>query len=905
MDDPTGIMALQHGNTDRKQEQTVDEYARANGLTIDSTINAQALLSSFCDPTGLSEALNNEQYLKPFQISSFSVPLIERPSISRQAVDSLIQLQTSECAKSLRALAIADSQRAPRRRRLELPLLKSDHEMDLLHLQESIKTTRQINMQANVPPLPPAEPLNASQDESLTFPDSAYAYHADLSKPAEFERISVSKGVIDCITSAARDTWTDADMLVLLAEQIPSKSSRPRKLTPPLSPVESNGDIFLPDPEACLVPIASDPSSLLSADLDAAEAALPRDSISSPQAPTSLSPLLRESPAAVMRRTKAKELKLEEPLMPVDEFETMSTRLTDLIREHCDPIQDRLQPDLDFDQDFDLESVFSDGLKEVLQDAAAQSMRGIEQEQLEPADATARIPVPSMDFSIPEPEWADLGYDANKHFQWLLQNHFDKPLPSWPEDHAARRLLQWLPFPSKLGRVPLDEAIDGSNAMSLLESLDLANVPTSLNFVWKQPGISILKRDEEEDILDQPKDVVASRTNRKSTSDLQALAAKRKREALRHLTASTPSSSPVDLVMVPEPKGDSTSATSGHLLFDVDEPAAPSTLLANFVNFHNFKRRKLGVSTFFAQSNPKPASAPKEDSKKLSAPQAALTPAPKVTKEKTIKTAPSPSLKPEGEPANIIASTKLPTPIIHWIEKLSPWVKITERDFDKYNKVAWNNKSVARSPVVSDLAAEADVIVSPSTGLMVLPLIKVLQRPIPGQKSVLRDRIESVSRRYERLIILVSQSNRQDESLRVMTGSECLGYSDFSGFVAGLETNTQVHFVGGGEETLSRWLVYFITTYSYEAMKVDKLLIDTETTWELLLRRAGMNAFAAQVVLSELKEPLGVAQNDIARRGLAGFINMSPKERFAKFGQLLGGGRVLQRVGTVLDSSWV
>jgi hypothetical protein len=158
--------------------------------------------------------------------------------------------------------------------------------------------------------------------------------------------------------------------------------------------------------------------------------------------------------------------------------------------------------------------------------------------------------------------------------------------------------------------------------------------------------------------------------------------------------------------------------------------------------------------------------------------------------------------------------------------------------------------------------------------------------------------------RYERLIILVSEANRQDEGVRALAESECAAFSDFAGFVAGLDTATQVHYVGGSEETLSRWLAYFITKYSYEATKVDDLLIESETTWELILRRAGMNVFAAQVVLSSLKEPRGISKEDNARRGLAAFINMPPEERLAKFGQLLGGERVLRRVGTALDFKW-
>lgn len=891
------------------QEQTVDEYARSNGLTIDSYVDVESLLSSFSDPSALLEALS-EHGLRPFRIASFSLPMIERPSISKSALNILTRVGSRECAKSLRALTLSDTGRPPKRYRLELPLLKTDPEIDDIHLQQSIESTKQFDFRANVPPVPPAEPLDPSQDESLSFPDSTHDYHAHLADPPKPERISISKGVIDCIRRVTQLKWTETDMLGLFAEQIPPRSSRPRRLTPPLSPVEvkeAGEEYFMPDPAACQIPIASDPSSLMSADLDAAEAALPHDSISPPETMAPLYSPLNASPVRVVQRKKASELRLEQPLTPLEQREPLPVTIADLMQEYGDSSLDQLQLDSGSNPTFELESVFSDDLFEVLEDSAAHAKQSVEQEQLETVDATARIPIPAMDFTIPESDWVKCGQTAAEHFQWILQNHSDIDIPRWPEDPAARQRLQWLPFPAKLGRVNLEEKIDGPDISSLLKRLDTGDVPTSSNFIYKRPGISILRSDEEDDLLEQPRRVATSKTQQDSVIDLETLAAKRKLEAKQNieLTASA-SSSPIDLVKVPKSERPSELNSSERLLFDVDEPAAAATLLDNFVKFHNSKRRKLGTSTFFAKSTSEVVPVPKNKIARLPKPSVPLQAVAQHTEKQAMKTAPSPSLKAEGVPANIIFSIKTTRGVVDWMEKLLPWVKITERDFDKYNKLVWDRRSVTTSPVISNLAAEADVIISPSTGLVMLSLIKAIQRPIPGHKgkAAVREKIETVSQRYERLIILVSQANRMDESLRAMTESECLGFSDFSGFVAGLDSNAQVFYVGGGEETLSRWLAYFITTYSYEAMKVDSVLIDTETTWELILRRAGMNAFAAQVILSELKEPFGVSKDDIAHRGLAAFVNMSPDERYARFGQLLGGERVLRRVGAVLDSTW-
>jgi hypothetical protein len=103
---------------------------------------------------------------------------------------------------------------------------------------------------------------------------------------------------------------------------------------------------------------------------------------------------------------------------------------------------------------------------------------------------------------------------------------------------------------------------------------------------------------------------------------------------------------------------------------------------------------------------------------------------------------------------------------------------------------------------------------------------------------------------------------------------------------------------------LSTWAAFFIASYSPEAAKLHNLLITDETTWELLLRRAGLNAYAAQIILANLKLPEGASQESAGQYGLPGFVNMSPVVRIREFAQLMGGDRVLQRVGRTLDLGW-
>jgi hypothetical protein len=95
--------------------------------------------------------------------------------------------------------------------------------------------------------------------------------------------------------------------------------------------------------------------------------------------------------------------------------------------------------------------------------------------------------------------------------------------------------------------------------------------------------------------------------------------------------------------------------------------------------------------------------------------------------------------------------------------------------------------------------------------------------------------------------------------------------------------------------------------YAREAEAVRELLLPVETSWEVFLRRAGMNVFAAQVVLGSLKVP----ESEVAIGGEGGqvfglplFVMMSRGKRIGLFEEVFGGRRVLERVSDVIDEPW-
>ena len=148
----------------------------------------------------------------------------------------------------------------------------------------------------------------------------------------------------------------------------------------------------------------------------------------------------------------------------------------------------------------------------------------------------------------------------------------------------------------------------------------------------------------------------------------------------------------------------------------------------------------------------------------------------------------------------------------------------------------------------------------------------------------------------------------------VLEERDCTALNELISFAAALDDEVTITFVGGGEEDLARWITGLIS--ATPLVQTDMVLLQDITLWELFLTKAGMNAFAAQAVLSELKAPqvgedggeelatTGQRVGQGERYGLAAFVTMEEGERMERFGRLFGGRKVLETVGRVLDGGW-
>ncbi|KAI0101633.1 hypothetical protein GGR51DRAFT_324887 [Nemania sp. FL0031] len=872
----------------------LDQYARDNQLSIDSQINpfclALQINGSLPQPTSDAgpDCLTSNVLLPRLRLPT--ADLREELDISKGPIDTLASALQHDAVDMNDQGEMPLAQYEARKRlaglKLEPPVLSSDLDYECDELAKAIREQRQPGLNPGIFPL---ERLNISNDEGLEFPDTAHQFREKLDHILHHEKLDVTRETIYHLACALRDDWSEDDNCRTLEKAMPRLN----------------------------VPIISDVNSMLSDDLAAAESAVLQEGLekdTSPMLngdPLQLSPLLNPL-ALVGELPRVESIKMESPLLPIT---------SPLGPTHAEPIVPALLKSMDIDHALsDPESsnidvlgikshdeAISHSLQAIMGDSAVTVLKSIEQEHVSIADAIARVEPPIIDFSIPEPEWESFPMIVQVHLKWLFRS-YKIELPPWKKDIRADTKLRWIPFLQKMDwRSLTNEMIDWERDLSQLPNiLNAQEAPTSADYVWKRPGIAILRETECEELFE-----IKSPT--KGTSNLVNLAKKRRFENnLVNMARSSSSSScpSVDLVVPCKRTPPVNLDRRPSLLPNQESNLAVSILLSNYIDMHTAKRRKQDRSSFFPTTSELEAESQSVSATRLYQSKGCDSNLPTMrneAKKRATPQAPCPEIGLSNPPTKLIKGLTLSRGLFSKLEQLYPNAEIIERDFDRWNTLAWGSNSIFRSTVISPLATEADVIISPATGIIVTTLLKVIQKPLPGHvgQYSIRDRISCVSLRYERLIVLVSEGNVVDETVRNLTLSETTAYSEFVSFVAGLDSKVEVLYVGGGEPTLAKWVVSLAGQYASEAAEIQVHLIQDETQWEVFLRRAGFNAYAAQAILVRLKgEDYKSEDNERSKSGLAGFMMMAETERVHHFRDLMGGENVLNRVNRMLETKW-
>lgn len=285
------------------------------------------------------------------------------------------------------------------------------------------------------------------------------------------------------------------------------------------------------------------------------------------------------------------------------------------------------------------------------------------------------------------------------------------------------------------------------------------------------------------------------------------------------------------------------------------------------------------------------------------------------------------------------------------------------RDYD-YNKDFLRTITTNKSSI-HELQHEADIIVSPSTGILLTTSQATTQLYLPGHKpshpqlnkikglginSPLRERIMLLAPRYEQLYVFIchaggatTKKHPAGPTADKRTLASITSLIAFCSSASKYSTITPLLITPSAPETVAEWVFSLAYKHSFELpqsssvgmgmemerstirftpinpnnsnnkKKLDPVCMETETQWELFLRGAGLNPFAAQVILAVMREEGdGVAGEDtlvsdhaeeMGAPALSRFIEMSTEYRRRLFAELIG-DRVLKRIEAVVDNDW-
>ncbi|KAK4697487.1 hypothetical protein P7C71_g593, partial [Lecanoromycetidae sp. Uapishka_2] len=523
----------------------------------------------------------------------------------------------------------------------------------------------------------------------------------------------------------------------------------------------------------------------------------------------------------------------------------------------------------------DIDTYFAETIAPI----ATKAERAIEQEQLQEEDTTLRVTVPIMDFTLPVAPWkvncsaprsANETESSRKLLTKMKELHLSKH--AWPLSKKAERELKWAPFPAALAKIETQESIpDNGSLEKYLARPERVDVNS---LTWKPDGLRILddirdryEEDLKEGTFPEEKDINSLIRKRKLALEADDLSSSSPAQDTR----ATMEMSTQDLFFARTCF--STNAMKNYLDMRRGVVTAPKS--------HHFPTQPLP-----GPSEPSTSQRFPDRSTQISA--------------STRPYLPAPSIMPTNIPylfvvsASFLSNRKLSRQIQH----LFPSAEFIERDFNLHVDRAERppSKPTGDPIIASAIADEADIILSPSTGLIWTTLQKIKQRSLPGQvtRSAVKERVIGARPKYERLLVLVSEDRGDIES------SDCEALIEFIAFCSASQDEVQVTFIGGGDDELANWIVATMVKFAVPGVK----LIQDETIWEVFLRRAGMNAFAAQVILGKLKPQDREDGNRITDNGLKAFVKMSTQDRETRFEALLGGKRVLGRVSKGLDAMW-
>ncbi|KAH0430782.1 hypothetical protein CcaCcLH18_07562 [Colletotrichum camelliae] len=800
--------------------------------------------------------------------------------------------------------------------KLELPSLRSDPRHDSKAFSKSISEAKLHDFFRRPNPLV-MEPVDEDKDEGLALPKSARHFHDQLARGAEPEEIDYTEEDLAYVAEAVYQEWTDKDLQDLIVLEM-SKRERVRSMTPPLMPpplYSEPEEEFIPTSEACRLEPLSDPDSLIEDDLDIAgqlmdemttETAEPHvdvmEMIGFPSDPPFLDILSSPQPA--------QDLKVEVPILCKPEGPPSASQDEDSCRALLNTVPCLGSEDENVDSDSmkEADAKFEKDFSVFLEDKTAELTRMAEQEQIHVADAIARFQPPVVDFSIPEPQWhGSPTKEASEMFRWICrESDGQMKAPTWPKMRGENTELKWQPFNASLGSVNLKETVGDDRVVQHIFDCRGARLPTSADCVRRKSGLKNLREDDDEELpMPHYEDDEDPFENGPAIDLLSVIKKRKMAELIGGHDAELESPTIGHKFRRTTKRRNATKDVNECLLLGENEPNATSKLLDNHMLLHPSNRSRSETMSHFFPTPDRSTRSPTLKARNPGKGKPLNSPTSQPERQFPPTVAPLPPVLTIGGTTHIVISTTLPRNIIAAIDKL-PGIESIDRDFSRYNNTIWSPNRTQLVTAISPLFFEADIIPSPATGIIITTILQVGQKaPLNSghQLSKLRERVAKVAPRYQRLIIVVSESS-SEEYVGPLGKSNVDSYNSFVAFASAVGMSTdcviRVIYVGGGPKTLETWTCALVSTYVKENIAEARyMLVMDETQWEVFFRRAGLNVYAAQLIISLFRGSFGREEKE----PLVRFFRMPAAQKAQVFGRYLGekGHDVLNRVSARLE----
>ncbi|KAK1594130.1 uncharacterized protein LY79DRAFT_578769 [Colletotrichum navitas] len=792
--------------------------------------------------------------------------------------------------------------------KLDLPSLRSDPRQDLKALARIVGEAKLHGFFFR-PSTLPLEPVDDRKDEGIGMPSSAVHFHGQLTQGVEPDDLDFSEEDLLYVAESLYNESADEDLRHLINQEIESTIKRIGTMTPPLvapSLSESDEDeVFVPDAEVCEIDNLSEPASLLSEDLELARRIL-NNIYDDPQLPdVSTSDIVgfpSDTPSFEKATPKHQEIDLEVPLFPKSDDEITNSQEKQAFRVLVESVPDFNVAKKGVDQAGtaidETDSIF-DGEFSILMKAKVDGMtRRLEQEQIETADAVARMQPPVLDFSTPPAEWQGTSPDPSAMLSWIRRNHkYQFQSSQWPKNPQEQRDLRWVPFPVSLAKaVDVKESVGDSRVLEqLFGTRRPGSLPTSADYVHPTCSLKILSPEDEEELPGPCEDEAQELGLYNSGDDIMDLIRKyRLAQTAKERPLETTSSTRGLRSPQTANHGTATHFLGGGLLLGEKEADPAGKMLASYMDLRGAKRQKTSTGSSILAPTTSTVGVSNPPMLERATQNAPKPRTPQPERQTAYAEAPCPPIDVPKEAPRIVISVSLPRCVISALQATFPGIDLVDRDFARHNTWFRSPGSARPTEVQSPLSYEADIIPSPATGIVITTILKVRQKPLPGSKdklSQVRQRLARVAPLYERVVVLVSEGNPVGEQVEPLNATDAEAYTSFVAFGFSLGRSSgcslRVMYVAGGSQTLARWACALVAMHAREAAPdVQQILMAEETEWEVFLRRAGFNMYAAQVALAVVK---GAYPDDEGDSTLVRLLGMGPKERASLLRGFLGG----------------